>query len=220
MASQPREATFADMRAAMVDCQLRTNDVIDPAIVAAMGSVPRERFVPDALASVAYIDRAIALDGDRRLNPPLVTARLLVAAELSAGQSVLLVGAATGYAAALLAALGVSVTAVESEPALAAHARAALSGAAVTLVEGPLNAGAPGHAPFDRIIIDGAVELLPAALVAQLAEGGILVCALGEGAVTRLARGVKIAGTLALRPFADMDAGALPGFAKPKVFSF
>jgi protein-L-isoaspartate(D-aspartate) O-methyltransferase len=220
MASQSREASLADMRAAMVDCQLRTNDVIDPAIVAAMGRVARERFVPEALAAVAYIDRAIALTGDRRLNPPLVTARLLVAAELNAGQSVLLVGAATGYAAALLAALGVKVTAVESEPELIAHARTALAGDSVELVEGPLAQGAADRAPFDRIIIDGAVEFVPDALIAQLAEGGVLVCALRDGAVTRLTRGVKVGAMVVPRPFADMDAGPLPGFARPKSFSF
>lgn len=223
MASQPREASFADMRAAMVDCQLRTNDVIDPAVVAVMGSVARERFVPAALATVAYIDRAIGLAGDRRLNPPLVTARLLVAAELRAGQSVLLIGAATGYAAALLAAMGVTVTAVESNAELVAHARRALHGEAVELVElveGPLADGVPGRAPFDRIIIDGAIEIVPDALVAQLAEGGVLVCALREGAVTRLARGVKVAGTVTVRAFADMDAGVLPGFARPQGFAF
>jgi len=220
MASQPREASFAEMRAAMVDCQLRTNEVIAPGVVAAMANVARERFVPDALAALAYIDRPIALGGERHLNAPLVTARLLVAAELSAGQSVLLVGAATGYAAALLHALGARVTATECDAALVAGARTALADRAVTLVEGPLASGAPSQAPFDCIIIDGAIEQLPSTLVDQLADGGILVCALREGPVTRLARGVKVAGALSLRPFADMDAVKLPGFDRPQGFSF
>jgi protein-L-isoaspartate(D-aspartate) O-methyltransferase len=220
MASQPREVSFAEMRAAMVDCQLRTNDVIEPAVVAAMGSVARERFVPDALAALAYIDRPIALGGERRLNAPLVTARLLVAAEVSAGQAVLLVGAATGYAAALLQELGARVTAVECDTNLAAAARAALGTTAVTVVDGALAAGWPGHAPFDRIVIDGAIEMLPDALTGQLADGGILVCALRDGPVTRLARGVKVAGTLSVRPFADMDAVQLPGFSRPQGFAF
>lgn len=220
MATQLREASYADMRAAMVDCQLRTNDVIDPALIAAMGRVPREKFVPEALAAVAYIDRPIALDGTRRMNPPLVTARLLVAAEIAAGHRVLLVGAATGYAAAILQDLGAEVIALESDAALAAAARTALGDLGVTVTTGQLAAGVPGDAPFDRIVLDGAIEQLPDALAAQLAEGGVLVCALREGAVTRLARGVKVAGTLTLRPFADMDAAALPGFEREKGFTF
>lgn len=220
MATQLREASYADMRAAMVDCQLRTNDVIDPALIAAMGRVPREKFVPEALAAVAYIDRPIALDGTRRMNPPLVTARLLVAAEIAAGHRVLLVGAATGYAAAILQDLGAEVIALESDAALAAAARTALGDLGVTVTTGQLAAGVPGDAPFDRIVLDGAIEQLPDALAVQLAEGGVLVCALREGAVTRLARGVKVAGTLTLRPFADMDAAALPGFVREKGFTF
>jgi protein-L-isoaspartate(D-aspartate) O-methyltransferase len=220
MATQLREASFADMRAAMVDCQLRTNDVIDPAIVAAMGRVPRERFVPADLAAIAYIDRPIALGGGRRLNPPLVTARLLVAAQIAAGHKVLLVGAATGYAAAILAELGAQVTAVESDAALAARAAAALADSGVTLTTGPLAEGVADGAPYDHVIVDGAIEQLPDALAAQLADGGVLVCALVDGPVTRLARGVKVAGALTLRSFADMDAAVLPGFAKAKTFTF
>lgn len=220
MATQLREASFAEMRAAMVDCQLRTNDVMDPAVVAAMGRVPRERFVPTELASLAYIDRAIALGGGRQLNPPLVTARLLVAAEIAPGHKVLLVGTATGYAAALLAELGVAVTALESDENLAARAKAALAGQDIAVVTGALADGVGDDAPFDRIIIDGAIAQLPDSLAAQLAEGGVLVCALADGPVTRLARGAKVAGTLVLRPFAEMDAAALPGFAKVPSFSF
>jgi protein-L-isoaspartate(D-aspartate) O-methyltransferase len=220
MASQFREASFADMRAAMVDCQLRTNDVIDAGVVAAMSSVAREAFVPDALAAVAYIDRPIPLGDHRRLNAPLVTARLLVAAEVVAGQRVLLVGAATGYAAALLHDLGATVVALECDAALAARARELLAAEQGTIVTGPLEQGTPDHAPFERIIIDGAIEAVPDALIDQLADGGLFVCALRDGAVTRLARGVKVAGTLALRPFADMDAALLPGFSRPQGFSF
>ena len=220
MATQIREASFADMRAAMVDCQLRTNDVIDPAVIAAMGRVPREKFVPEALATVAYIDRPIALAGGRRMNPPLVTARLLVAADIAPKQRVLLVGAASGYTAALLLDLGARVFALESDDALAASARNVLDSDGVEFVTGPLQSGATDKAPFDRIVIDGAIEQLPETLTAQLADGGVLVCALRDGAVTRLARGVKVAGTLSLRPFADMDAALLPGFAREAGYTF
>ena len=220
MATKYSEMSTAAMRAAMIDSQLRTSDVIDPAVVGAMGAVPREAHVPAALAGVAYMDRAIALAEGRLLNPPLVTGRMLVAADIRPGMKVLLIGAATGYTAALLAKLGAEVHAVEEQADLIAAARAATSGAAIEWVEGPLVAGAPKAAPFDRILIDGAIETLPEALSAQLAEGGKLVAARREGAVTRLVQGVKVGGAIALRPFADMDVAPLPGFAAPRGFQF
>lgn len=218
MATKLNEITAADMRAAMIDSQLRTNDVIDPAVVAAMAAEPREAYVPATLASVAYMDRAIALGHGRALNPPLVTGRMLVAAAIQPGMRVLLIGGATGYMAALLVRLGAEVHAVEDQPELIAAARGAV--AHTHWVEGPLNAGAPGAAPFDRIIIDGAIETLPEALSAQLSEGGRLVAARREGAVTRLVQGVKTNGALVLRSFADMDVAPLPGFDAPAGFRF
>ncbi|ABF53970.1 protein-L-isoaspartate O-methyltransferase family protein [Sphingopyxis alaskensis] len=220
MATRFSEYTAAEMRAAMIDSQLRTNDVTDPAVVAAMGAVPREAHVPAALAGVAYMDRAIALGEGRMLNPPLVTGRMLVAAAIRPGMRVLLVGGATGYTAALLAALGAQVHAVEEAPALLAIARSATADANIRWIEGPLAAGAPDAAPYDRIIIDGAIEVLPDALAAQLAEGGRIVAARREGAVSRLVQGVKAGGAVALRSFADMDVAPLPGFAAPTGFRF
>ena len=213
------EASAADMRAAMIDSQLRTSDVIDPAVVAAMASVAREDFAPPALAGVAYMDRAIPLGGGRMMNAPLVTGRMLVAAQIAPGMRVLLVGAACGYTAALLAQLGATVTALESDPALSAAAQQT-SAATVDWVEGNLAAGAADKAPFDRILIEGAIDALPQALSDQLVEGGRLVAAIRDGAVSRLALAVKTAGTVALRPFADMDVAPLPGFAAPAGFRF
>ena len=220
MATKLSETGAAAMRAAMIDSQLRTNDVIDPDVVAAMAAVPREAFVPAALSGVAYMDRAIALGDGRALNPPLVTGRLLVEAAVRPEMRVLLVGAATGYTAALLARLGAEVHAVEERADLIEAARAAAGDSAIAWTQGPLAAGAPKAAPFDRIIIEGAVETLPDALVAQLAEGGRIVAARRDGSVTRLVQGVKAGGTVALRAFADMDVAPLPGFAAPKGFRF
>lgn len=220
MATQFSEITAADMRSAMIDSQLRTNDVIDPAVIAAMDTVAREAHVPPALASVAYMDRAIALGHGRVLNPPLVTGRMLVAAAIRPGMRVLLVGAATGYTAALLAELGAEVHAVEEQAELMAMAEAAAPGANIHWITGPLAAGAPDAAPFDRIVIDGAIETLPQALVDQLADGGRLIAAQREGAVTRLVQGVKAGGAVPLRSFADMDAAPLPGFTAPAGFRF
>ena len=220
MATKFSEITAAEMRSAMIDSQLRTNDVIDPAVVGAMGAVAREAHVPATLASVAYMDRAIALGEGRALNAPLVTGRMLVAAAVRPGQRVLLVGSATGYTAALLAQLGAEVTAVEEASELMAAAQKAATNGTIRWVEGPLGAGAPDAAPFDRIIVEGAIETLPDTLVAQLAEGGRLVTARRDGAVTRLVEGVKTGGTVALRSFADMDVAPLPGFAAPAGFRF
>jgi protein-L-isoaspartate(D-aspartate) O-methyltransferase len=220
MATQFSEITAADMRSAMIDSQLRTNDVIDPAVIAAMGSVAREAHVPAALASVAYMDRAIALGHGRVLNAPLVTGRMLVAAGIRPGMRVLLIGSAAGYTAALLATLGAEVHAVEEQAELMAMAKAATDAANIHWVTGPLAEGAPDAAPFDRIVIDGAIETLPQALVDQLADGGRLIAAQREGAVTRLVQGVKAGGAVPLRSFADMDAAPLPGFAAPAGFRF
>ena len=220
MATKFSEITAAEMRSAMIDSQLRTNDVIDPAVIGAMAAVPREAHVPSALASVAYTDRAIALGHGRALNAPLVTGRMLVAAAVRPGMRVLLVGGATGYTAALRARLGAEVHAVEENADLMATAQAATADANIHWVQGPLAAGAPGDAPFDRIIVEGAIETLPAALARQLADGGRLVAARREGAVTRLVEGVSVGGTVALRSFADMDVAPLPGFAAPTGFQF
>lgn len=220
MATKLSEIGAADMRAAMVDSQLRTNDVIDPAVVGAMGAVAREAHVPAALSGVAYMDRAIAIGEGRVLNPPLVTGRLLVAAEIRPGMRVLLIGAGTGYTAALLAKLGAEVYAVEEQADLLAVARTAAPDGAIRWIEGPLSAGAPKAAPFDRIVIDGAIETLPDAIAAQLSENGRIVAAWREGNVARLVQGVKAGGTIAIRAFADMDVAPLPGFAAPARFQF
>lgn len=220
MATKFSEISAADMRAAMVDSQLRPNDVIDPAVVAAMAAAPREAHVPAALASVAYMDRAIALGGGRVLNPPLVAGRMLVAAAVRPGQRVLLIGSATGYLAGLLARLGAEVHAVEEQADLMAAAQAATKSDTIRWTAGPLAAGDPAGAPFDRIIIDGAIDILPDAIADQLADGGRIVAARRDGSVTRLVQGVKTGGAIALRSFADMDVAPLPGFAAPAGFRF
>lgn len=220
MATKFSEITAADMRSAMIDSQLRTNDVIDAAVVGAMAVVPREAHVPAHLASVAYMDRAIPLGHGRALNAPLVTGRMLVAAAIRPGLRVLLVGSATGYTAALLSRLGAEVHAVEDQAELMAIAQAANGDANIHWVAGPLTDGAPGAAPFDRIIVEGAIETLPDALAAQLIEGGRLVAARPDGAVTRLVQGVKAGGSIPLRSFADMDVAPLPGFSVPAGFQF
>lgn len=212
------EQNFEQMRRAMVVSQLRTTGVSDARVVSAMGSVPRERFVGPDRAALAYLDTPVPLGGGRALNPPMVTGRLLTEAQIAPGEKVLLIGAATGYAAAVLVALGAEVTAVEEDPALIAMGKAA--GGSATWVEGPLSAGYAAGAPYSLIVIDGAVEEVPAPIVDQLADGGRLVGAIVQDGVTRLVSGVRIGKGFGTKAFADADAVRLPGFARPKTFSF
>lgn len=215
------QENFTAMRRAMVESQLRTNDVNDVAVIRAILAVPREAFVPAERRDAAYVDRAVPLGEGRALNPVLATARLLVEAKVVAGQSVLLIGAATGYAAALLADMGAKVTAVEADAALAAQAREALAGVtAVTVVEGPLEAGSPGQAPYDLLFIDGAAEILSPALTDQLKVGGRAVFARLDRGVSRLCVGARSEGGFGASAFADSEAVTLPGFALPKSFTF
>lgn len=216
-----RHDDFAAMRQAMVSSQLRTTAVNDPRVVAAMAEVPRERFVPPPAVPMAYRDTAIDLGQGRALNTPLATARLLVQARLRATDRVLLIGAAGGYGAAVLASIVAQVTAVESLPALADHARGALADIAnVTVVEGPLEFGHPDGAPYDVLVIDGAVEQVPASLASQVVDGGRIVGGLIERGVFRLAAGAHRGAATALTPFADIDSVRLPGFAQPRGFTF
>ncbi|WP_394653702.1 protein-L-isoaspartate O-methyltransferase [uncultured Sphingomonas sp.] len=220
MTTMMGNSTEAAARAAMVVSQLRTTAVNDPRVIAAMADVPREAFVATEAAELAYRDRPVPLGAGREQNPPLATGRLLTAAELSPHDKVLLIGAGRGYTAAVLAELVAQVVAVESEAELAAAARSALADAGnVTIVEGALTDGAADHGPYDVLIVDGAVEQLPDALVAQVKTGGRVLAGLIDGGVARLASGVKSDG-FALVPFADIDCVTLPGFERPRAFHF
>ena len=215
------DQSFTAMRRAMVESQLRTSDVNDPVLLEAILATPREVFLPEARRASAYIDRAVPLGGGRALNPPLATARLLVEADVKADDHVLLIGAASGYAAALLARLGCSVVAVEENAELAAQAQKALAGEARVSVErGPLAKGHAKGAPYDVLFIDGAVETLPDALIDQLKVGGRAVFASAERGVTRLCAGVRSAGGFGARVLVDSEAVILPGFSAPKGFTF
>lgn len=211
---------FEAMRHAMVVSQLRTSAVSDPRVVDAMGDVPREAFVPSAQAALAYRDAPLPLGGGRAINPPLITGRLLVAADIRPTDRVLLIGAAMGYAAAVAARLAGSVVALEEDAGLAGAARDAIADTKVTVVEGPLNAGWAEGAPYDVIIIDGAIEQVPDAVAGQLAPGGRLATGLVDRGVTRLALGRRSEGGFGVVDFADLECVVLPGFARPKTFLF
>ena len=214
------EMTFEPMRRAMVASQLRTTGVNDPRVIAAMGEVARERFVPAERAALAYADATVPLANDRALNPPMVLGRLLTEAGLQGHERALVVGSGTGYAAAVLTRLVGPVTALEDDAVLASAAREALADTAVELVDGPLEAGWAKGAPYDFILIDGAVDYVPPALVEQCAEGGRIGLALHDRGVTRLAMGRVAGGAFGLTTFADAAVAILPGFERPRGFIF
>ena len=214
------EHVFEPMRRAMVASQLRTTGVNDPRVVAAMGEVARERFVPEERRALAYADALVPLGSGRALNPPMALGRMLTEARLTGREHALVIGAGTGYSAALLARLAGSVVALEEDAALAAAAGTALKGSGVELVKGPLAKGWPKSAPYDFILIDGAVGHLPQAIVDQAADGGRISLAIVDRAVTRLAIGRVVAGGFGLTVYADAEAAILPGFETPRGFSF
>lgn len=212
------EQNFEQMRRAMVVSQLRTTGVSDARVVAAMGDIARERFVPGDKAVLAYADLTLPIGHGRALNPPMVTGRLLTQAQVSPGDHALLIGAATGYTAAVLLQLGATVVAIEEDAGLLATGKALVPGA--TWIKAALSAGSKKGAPYDLIVLDGAVEAIPQALIDQLADGGRLVGAVLDHGVSRLVSGVRAGGGFGTQAFADADAATLPGFSKPAGFSF
>lgn len=207
---------FAAARRAMVENQLRPTGVTDPAVIEAMGEVERERFVADDARALAYGDRAVPLGDGRFLPEPSVLGVLLTQMAVEPGQRALIVGAGTGYSAAVLARMGLDVVALESSAALAARAREL----GIAIVEGPLEAGWRKGAPYARILIDGAVQTIPDAIVDQLDEGGRLGTALFDRSVARLIVGLKTGGAFGYLSLADAGTPALPGFARPHAFTF
>ena len=214
---QPSQGRFAEARASLVESQLRPEGVIDAALLGAMGSLARERFVSEGLAAIAYSDRAVPLARGRALMPPAALAQLIQALDPTPGANTLVVGAGTGYSSAVLAAMGARVTALECDPALAESARAN----GIEIVEGPLETGHAAGAPFDLILIDGAVEEeVPEAIFSQLRDGGRLATGVVENGVGRLAVGTRVADAFGVRTFADAAVTVLPGFARARSFTF
>ena len=220
---------FAAARRMMVDSQVRTSDVTDLGIIAAMLELPRERFVPEDKADLAYLDLDIPVtpasagQPARRLLKPMVLAKMVQAAEIAAGDHVLDVGCATGYSSALLAQLAQSVVALEEDDALARHARESLRAVGtenVTVVTGPLAQGWPAAAPYDVIFVNGATEILPQALTRQLKEGGRLVAVLGRAPVGQAMLYRRVGGEVSGWPIFDAAAPLLPGFTAPPAFVF
>ena len=214
------EHVFEHMRRAMIASQLRTTGTNDPGVLAALGEVPRERFVPKDKLPLAYADALVPLKPGRHLNNPMALGRLLTEARPEKGDRALVIGAATGYAAAVLSRMIGRVVAVEEDPDLVTAAREALKGYDVTLIEGPMAEGHAAGAPYNLILIDGAVEYVPNALIDQLADGGRLAAGMIDRGVTRLSIGRKAGQGFGMAAFSDAAAAVLPGFARPKAFTF
>jgi protein-L-isoaspartate(D-aspartate) O-methyltransferase len=200
----------------MVENQLRPQGVTDAAVLRAMGSIAREKFLPSHTRPLAYVDRAVAMGDGRFLAAPAVLGQLLTQMFPEVGHRALVVGAGSGYSAAVLGAMGLQVTALESSAELAAAARKL----GVKVVEGPLEAGWEKGAPYDQILVDGAIEYIPDAIVAQLADGGRLGTALLDRGVARLIVGRKSGEAFGYLSVGDSAAPALPGFTKPRIFTF
>lgn len=171
------ESFFTKARKTMVESQLRPNRVIDERVIAAFSSVEREAFVPKSLREIAYIDEDIKLAGGRCVMEPMVLARLVQALNMEQRDTLLVVGCGTGYAAAICSMLVNSVIAVESRTNLVSRAEQILADMEignVAVVKNRLADGFPAEAPFDAILVEGAIETEPTKLLQQLAPGGVL----------------------------------------------
>jgi len=207
---------FSLARRAMVDSQLRPEAVTDRGVLAAMASVERERFVPKSARALAYFDRPLPLTRERAMMPPAALGRLLSELAPRAGERALVVGSNSGYSAAILKSIGLEVIALESDERLAASAR----DAGIETITGDLVEGWNKGAPYDLILLDGAVEEIPAQLVKQLTANGRLAGAIIDRGVTRLVIGTAAGGSFGLRSLADADVDILPGFERPRAFTF
>jgi protein-L-isoaspartate(D-aspartate) O-methyltransferase len=228
----------AAARRMMVDCQVRTADVTNLDLIDAMLAVPRELFVPSALAKLAYLDSDIPLGqghmkNGRALLKPMVLAKLIQAAQLGANDHVLDVACGTGYSSAILSQLAGSVVALEEDASLAALARQALSAvdasqvslsqvslSKVSVVTGPLTAGWPAAGPYDFILLNGATEVTPEAYAGQLKPHGRLACIFRAGPAGKAMLYRLVEGHLVGRPIFDATAPVLPGFVAPPAFVF
>ncbi|TPG61008.1 protein-L-isoaspartate O-methyltransferase [Roseomonas nepalensis] len=216
---------FAEARRRMVDGQVKPNRVTDPRILLAMQEVPRELFVPPALRTRALADEDLALGRGRVLLQPMTIARMIQIATPRPGERVLVVSAGTGYGAALLAHMGVTVIALEDDAVLAdmggaGIAASGLAPGALRREAGLAPGGFPAGAPYDLILVEGAVPAVPPALVEQLAEGGRLVAIRQPpGEVGAAIIGRRVGGSFSATQAFDVQGTPLPAFAPRPGFS-
>jgi protein-L-isoaspartate(D-aspartate) O-methyltransferase len=216
---------FVLARRNMIDGQLRPNRVTNAQLLAAIGDLPRERFLPPGLRSVAYADDDVPLGKGRFLMEPMVLARLIQTLQPQQADKALVVASGAGYGAALLSRLVKAVVAVESDAGLVDAAGQTIRNLAIANVQavvGKMEEGCAAQAPYDVILIEGAVQKVPEAILDQLAEGGRLGTVIG-GATGTLGVAhlmVKEGGVTWGRPLFDAGTPLLPGFAAPPRFTF
>lgn len=215
---------FAAARHNMVENQIRTTGVTDAVLVRAMADLPRERFVPENLAGIAYVDESLALGGGRYLMEPMVLARLLQAADVAPTDTALDIGCASGYSSAILSKLAAAVVALEYDAGLAARATQLLSelGADnVAVIEAALETGYAKQAPYDVILFGGAVAAVPDPVIKQLGDGGRMVCVIDDGTgpgratlITRFGEAIQ------RQTLFEAGTAFLPGFEPRPAFQF
>jgi protein-L-isoaspartate(D-aspartate) O-methyltransferase len=215
---------FAQARRMMVDCQIRTFDVTDLAVLDGFYTVPREAFLPVEKGSLAYSDKPIVVGEGRgrTMLAPMILARMIQLAEVRPGSRVLDVGGAAGYGPAILAEMGAEVVALETKQDFDGVTRQPLQDrpGSVSMVSGPLEAGHAGGAPYEVILVEGAVQGSPDTLLAQLADGGRLVCIDGDSRPGRVSIFVKSGAHHGKRTVFDASAPVLDGFQRAEAFVF
>ena len=211
---------FATRRTMMVDTQIRPNDVTRFPIIEAMLNIQREHFVPESRREAAYLGENVPVGPGRVILEPRSLGKFLESLDIQPGDRVLDLATGLGYGAAVMARMGAVVTALEEEPARAAEAQARLAaeGTEVRVLAGPLVEGAPAAAPFDVILIEGAVEVIPEAILAQLAENGRIGAIFAEGALGIARIGRKEGGQVHWRYAFNAGAPVLPGFGRATAF--
>ena len=213
---------FAARRIMMVDTQVRPSDVTKYTIIDAMLSIPREAYVPAAKREAAYMGEHVTLAPGRVVLDPRTLAKLLDALDIQPTEAVLDLGCGFGYSAAVIARMAEAVVAVEEDADLATEAQATLSAQGVdnaAVISGKLAEGAAKAGPYDVIVLQGAAEVIPAALLAQLKEGGRIGAIFMEGALGVARIGYKIDGVVTWRPAFNASAPVLPGFAAHRAFT-
>lgn len=214
---------FSAARENMIDCQIRTNKVTHPGILSAMSEVPRELFVPGPLQTRAYVDEDLILEGGRALMEPLVLARLLQEADPGPEEVALVVGAGTGYSVAILAQLCGTAVGIEKNKDMVKSASNVFSELGLdnaVMIAGDISKGYPKQAPYDLILIDGAVAEIPAKLCEQLTDGGRLVAVEKSEGVGRATVVLRRGNAFGRRGFCDVNIPFLPEFAPEETFVF
>lgn len=214
-------ADFSARRVMMVDTQVRPSDVTKFPIIAAMLRTPREVYVPGALREAAYMGENVALGAGRVVLEARTLAKLLDALDIQPDELVLDIGCGLGYSTAIIAQLADAVMAVEEDEAHATEAQRTLSAEGMdnaAIIHGPLVAGAAKHGPYDAVVVQGAVETLPQAILDQIKDGGRIGCLFMEGALGEARIGHKSAGRITWRSIFNASAPVLPGFAAHKGF--